>query len=52
MKWLIMFRYNGRTEIIDSADTEEEANYLLAEYQLANHGSGARVWKKYGRDDR
>lgn len=52
MKWLIMYRYNGQTEIIDAVDSEDEANYLLGEYQLAYQGTGAKVWKKYGRDDR
>ena len=34
----IMGTYRGNTEELDSADNLDEANYLLAEYQLAYAG--------------
>jgi hypothetical protein len=35
--------YQGNTEVIDETDTEEDAIYLVQEYQLA-YGSAWRVW--------
>jgi hypothetical protein len=39
----IMGTYRGRTEEIDSATSEKDARYLLAEYRLA-FGSAWKVW--------
>jgi len=41
----ILGRYNNQTEEIDTADTKQEAEYLLGEYQLA-FGAGWRLWIK------
>jgi hypothetical protein len=38
-KWEIVGRYRGQSEVIDEADDERTADYLVGEYQLA-----------YGRD--
>ncbi len=35
MEYLIIGTYQGETEEVDSADTKEEAQYLLGEYRLA-----------------
>lgn len=43
MTWKIMGTYRGRTEEIDSADSEREAQRLAVEYRLA-FGSGWAVW--------
>lgn len=42
----IMGRYcGGPTEEIDTAETEEEADYLEGEYVLA-YGAGWHIWKE------
>jgi hypothetical protein len=41
--FVIMGCYNGRTEEIDTADTEREAHFLLCEYRMA-YGPGWQLW--------
>ena len=40
----IMYKYNGVTEEIDSADSERDALILFAEYQIAYKGVKCEVW--------
>lgn len=40
-----MGKYQGRTEEIDSCDTPEDANIMLAEYEMA-FGRGWTLWIK------
>jgi hypothetical protein len=35
--------YNGKSEVIDSADTEKEAEYLVREYRMA-YGQSWRIY--------
>lgn len=35
----IIGRYQGESEVIDTADTKQEAEYLVGEYRLA-YGAG------------
>lgn len=41
----IMGKYNGRTEEIDSFETQAEAEKMLSEYQMA-YGHGWQLWIK------
>ncbi|KKL85647.1 hypothetical protein LCGC14_1952620 [marine sediment metagenome] len=43
MTYKVMGRYNGDTEELDSADSEQEAKYLLNEYRMA-FGAGWILW--------
>ena len=40
----IMGKYHGTTEEIDTARDEQEADYLVGEYQMA-YGKDWTVWK-------
>ena len=41
----IMGKYQGKTEEIDTAEDEQNADYLVGEYRMA-FGSDWQVWKK------
>lgn len=43
MAWRIMGRYKGRTEEVDTAETQGEAYRLLGEYRMA-FGPGWELW--------
>ena len=43
--WIIKGKHQGREEEIDQAETEEEIDYMLAEYRIA-FGPGWLLWKK------
>jgi hypothetical protein len=45
MSYLIMGKYKGRTEEIDSCEDKQEAERLVGEYQLA-FGSDWHIWVK------
>lgn len=39
----IMGKYNGRAEEVDTADSQEEVDEMLAEYRMA-FGTGWNLW--------
>lgn len=41
--FIIMGKYRGRSEEVDSFDTREEADRMLAEYRMA-FGAGWHLW--------
>ena len=43
--YLIMGKYRGKTEQLDTATGEAEANYLVGEYRMA-FGSEWVIWKE------
>ncbi len=46
----ILGKYQGETEVIDQAETLQEAKYLVGEYQLA-YGNQWRVWYRKARPE-
>jgi hypothetical protein len=51
MSWAIMGKYlDFDEEEIDEAEDEEDADYLLKEYEMA-YGFGWKLWKKEKDDD-
>lgn len=43
-KYKIKGKYkNGKTEVLDTAETEQEASYLASEYKLA-YGRDWKIW--------
>jgi len=43
--YIIYGRSNGETEEIDTAKTEQEAEYLCVEYRVA-YGAGWSIWTR------
>ena len=43
MAFTIIGVYGGKAEVIDSADTKQEAEYLVREYQMAY----GQTWRVY-----
>ena len=48
--YLIMGKYRGKTEQVDTATGEAEANYLVGEYRMA-FGSEWVIWKELSTEE-
>ena len=46
----IMGRYNGETEELDTANNDNSAEYLIAEYRMA-FGAGWHIWQEDSDDN-
>lgn len=44
--WEILGTYQGEEEVIDEADTKQEAEFLVGEYYLAYAGQGWTIKKR------
>lgn len=44
MTYVLMYEYGGEEEELDTADTKQEADFLLKEYRLAFRNQANRVW--------
>ena len=45
-----MGKYEGQTEVIDTAETKDEARYLWQEYKMA-YGSEWKLWIEKARNN-
>lgn len=50
MKYRIVGVYQGKREVVDEAETETYANYLVGEYRLA-FGKDWSIYKEETRDE-
>lgn len=50
MSFRIMGRYRGRSEELDTAETDSEAHRLVAEYRMA-FGPDWQVWTELQKED-